>query len=59
MPIVPIALERSENRLLTPTGDILPTAKGTLTYCASYLALTRHHSTVKIYLAAVRNLRIQ
>ena len=46
------------NRLLTPAGDIIPALEGTLVYFASYLARTVCHSTIKIYLAAVRNLHI-
>ena len=39
-------------------GDILPTLEGTLIYFVSYLARTVKHSTIKLYLAAVRNLHI-
>ena len=46
------------NRLLSPTGHILPASEGTLVYFASYLARTVQHSTIKLYLAAVRNLHI-
>ena len=46
------------NRLASPTGDILPAPEGTLIYFASYLARTVRHCTIKIYLAAVRNLHI-
>ena len=46
------------NRLLGPEGDVLPAPKGTLIYFASYLARTVRHSTIKLYLAAVRNLHI-
>ena len=46
------------NRLVSLTGDILPASEGTLIYFASYLARTVRHSTIKIYLAAVRNLHI-
>ena len=46
------------NRLLGPDGDILPASEGTLVYFASYLARTVRHSTIKLYLAAVRNLHI-
>ena len=46
------------NRLATPTGDILPASEGPLIYFASYLACTVRHSTIKTYLAAVRNLHI-
>ncbi|XP_078344470.1 uncharacterized protein LOC144630064 [Oculina patagonica] len=47
------------NRLISPLGDILPASEGTLIYFASYLARTVRHSTVKLYLAAVRNLHIR
>ena len=47
------------NRLLSPSGDILPASEGTLIYFASYLARTVRHSTIKLYLAAVRNLHIR
>ena len=46
------------NRLLGPDGDLLPASEGTLVYFASYLARTVRHSTIKLYLAAVRNLHI-
>lgn len=46
------------NRLTSPTGDIIPASEGTLVYFASHLARTVRHSTIKIYLAAVRNLHI-
>jgi len=46
------------NRLTTPTGDILPASEGTLVYFASFLARTVRQSTIKIYLAVVRNLHI-
>ena len=46
------------NRLLSPTRHILPASEGTLVYFASYLARTVQHSTIKLYLAAVRNLHI-
>ena len=46
------------NRLATPTSDILPASEGTLIYFAFYLARTVRHSTIKTYLAAVRNLHI-
>ena len=46
------------NRLTTPEGAILPASEGTLVYFASFLARTVRHSTIKIYLAAVRNLHI-
>ena len=46
------------NRLLSPSGDVLPASEGTLVYFASYLARTVPHGTIKLYLAAVRNLHI-
>ncbi|XP_068672975.1 uncharacterized protein [Montipora foliosa] len=46
------------NRLLTPDGNVLPASEGTLIYFASYLARTVRHSTIKLYLTAVRNLLI-
>ena len=46
------------NRLTTPGGAILPASEGTLVYFASYLARTVCHSTMKMCLAAVRNLHI-
>ncbi|XP_068701264.1 uncharacterized protein [Montipora foliosa] len=46
------------NRLMSNDGDILPASEGTLIYFASYLARTVKHSTVKLYLSAVRNLHI-
>ena len=46
------------NRLLSPSGDVLPASEGTLVYFASYLARTVRHGTIKLYLAAVRNLHI-
>jgi len=46
------------NRLTSPTGDIMPASEGTLIYFASHLARTVRHSTIKIYLAAIRNLHI-
>ena len=46
------------NRLLSPAGEVLPTSEGTLVYFASYLARSVRHSTIKLYLAAVRNLHI-
>lgn len=46
------------NRLQGPDGDVLPASEGTLVYFASYLARTVRHSTIKLYLAAVRNLHI-
>jgi len=47
------------NHLLSPTGNILPASERTLTYFASYLARTVRHSTIKLYLVAVCNLRIR
>ena len=46
------------NHLISPTGHVLPASEGTLVYFASYLARTVRHSTIKLYLAAVRNLHI-
>jgi len=46
------------NRLLGPDWDVPPTSEGTLIYFASYLARTVRHSTIKLYLAAVRKLHI-
>ena len=46
------------NRLMSQEGDILPASEGTLIYFASYLARTVKHSTIKLHLAAVRNLHI-
>ena len=46
------------NRLTTPTGDILPASEGNFVYFASFLARTVRQSTIKIDLAAVRNLHI-
>ena len=46
------------NRLLGPDRDVPPASEGTLVYFASYLARTVSHSTIKLYLAAVRNLPI-
>ena len=46
------------NRLISPTGHVLPASEGTLVYFASYLARTVRHSTIKLYLAAARNLHI-
>ena len=45
-------------RLMPSEGDILPASEGTLIYFASYLARTVKHSTIKLYLSAVRNLHI-
>ena len=46
------------HRLVHDSGDILPASEGTLIYFASYLARSVRHSTIKLYLAAVRNLHI-
>ena len=46
------------NRLLSSSGNVLPASEGTLVYFSSYLARTVRHSTIKLYLAAVRNLHI-
>ena len=46
------------NRILSSTGEVLPASEGTLVYFASYLARTVKHSTIKLYLRAVRNLHI-
>ena len=46
------------HRLVHDGGDILPASEGTLIYFASYLARSVRHSTIKLYLAAVRNLHI-
>ena len=46
------------NRIVSDQGDILPASEGTLIYFASYLARSVRHSTIKLYLAAVRNLHI-
>ena len=46
------------NRLMSPTGDIIPASEGTLIYFASHLARMVRHSTIKIYLAALHNLHI-
>ena len=46
------------NRLVSDKGDILPASEGTLIYFACHLARTVRHSTIKTYLAAVRNLHI-
>ena len=43
------------NCLLGPDRDALPASEGTLVYFASYPARTVHHSTIKLYLAAVCN----
>ncbi|XP_078343927.1 uncharacterized protein LOC144629561 [Oculina patagonica] len=46
------------NRLISSEGDILPASEGTLIYFSSYLARKVKHSTIRLYLAAVRNLHI-
>ena len=46
------------NKLISSEGDILPALEGTLIYFSSYLARKVKHSTIKLYLAAVRNLHI-
>ena len=46
------------HRLVHDSGDILPAFEGTLIYFASYLAWSVCHSTIRLYLAAVRNLHI-
>ena len=46
------------NRIFSSDGDVLPASEGTLIYFASYLARTVRHSTIKLYLAAVRNLHV-
>ena len=46
------------NRLISSDGDILPASEGALIYFTSYLARKVKHSTIKLYLAAVRNLHI-
>ena len=46
------------NRLISNEGDILPASEGTLIYFSSYLARKVKHSTIKLYLAAVRNFHI-
>ena len=46
------------NKLISSEGDILPASEGTLIYFSSYLARKVKHSTIKLYLAAVRNLHI-
>ena len=43
---------------MSQEGDILPASEGTLIYFALYLASTVKHSTIKLYLAAVRNSHI-
>ena len=46
------------NRIFSSDGDVLPASEGTLIYFASYLERTVRHSTIKLYLAAVRNLHV-
>ena len=46
------------NRIFSLDGDVLPASEGTLIYFASYLARTVRHNTIKLYLAAVRNLHV-
>ena len=46
------------NRLQSPSGEVLPASDSTLIYFASYLARSVRHCTIKLYLAAVHNLRI-
>ena len=46
------------DRLISQTRPVLPASEGTLVYFASYLARTVRHSTIKLYLAVVRNLHI-
>ena len=46
------------NRLQSPSREVLPASEGTLIYFASYLARSVRHCTIKLYLAAVRNLHI-
>ena len=46
------------NRLISPTGHVLPAPEGTPVYFTSYLARSVRHSTIKLYLAAVRNLHV-
>ena len=46
------------NHLQSPSGEVLPASEGTLIYFASYLARSVRHCTIKLYLAAVRNLHI-
>ena len=44
--------------LVSNMGYVLPASEETLIYFASYLACTVRRSTIKVYLAAVRNLHI-
>ena len=46
------------HRLFDSSGDVLPASEGTLIYFASYLARSVKHSTIKLYLSAVRNLHV-
>ena len=46
------------NRLVSRTGAVIPASEGTLIYFAAHLAGTVRHSTIRLYLAAVRNLHI-
>ena len=46
------------NRLLSPSGDVLPASEGILVYFASYLARAVRFGTIKFYLAVVLNLHI-
>ena len=48
------------NRLMSPEGDIPPSSEGKVILIdfASYLARTVKHSTIKLYLAPVRNWQI-
>ena len=46
------------NRIFSSDGDVLHASEGTLMYFASYLARTVQLSTIKLYLAAVRNLQV-
>lgn len=46
------------HRLVHDTGDIVPASEGTIIYFASYLARSVRHCTIRLYLAAVRNLHI-
>ena len=43
---------------MSSEGYIFPASEGTLIYFASYLARTVKHTTIKLYLSAVRNLHI-
>ena len=46
------------NRLFSSNGDLFPASEGTLIYFATHLARKVKHSTIKLYLSAVRNLHI-